>query len=88
MELVEQEMGVREKSRSTAIDALVDFTGGTIGQSGFKCVFFCLSVGPGSMFVLMLLLLHFSVYCLCQFVHICLYDGIVCGYISLSCLCW
>ncbi|KAK7489872.1 hypothetical protein BaRGS_00018894 [Batillaria attramentaria] len=31
MELVEQEMGIREKSRSTVVDAVIDFTGGTIG---------------------------------------------------------
>ncbi|XP_076468301.1 mitochondrial ornithine transporter 1-like [Babylonia areolata] len=31
MELVEQEMGIREKSRSNALDAVVDFTGGTLG---------------------------------------------------------
>ncbi|KAK7097389.1 mitochondrial ornithine transporter 1-like [Littorina saxatilis] len=31
MELLEQEMGIRKKSRSTAVDALIDFTGGTIG---------------------------------------------------------
>ncbi|KAL8587653.1 hypothetical protein ACOMHN_045342 [Nucella lapillus] len=31
MELIEQEMGIREKSRSTALDAVVDFTGGTVG---------------------------------------------------------
>ena len=41
MELVEQEMGVREKSRSTGIDAVVDFTGGTIGQSDLKYVSVC-----------------------------------------------
>ncbi|XP_025085408.1 mitochondrial ornithine transporter 1-like isoform X2 [Pomacea canaliculata] len=31
MELMEQEMGLREKSRSTVLDAMIDFTGGTIG---------------------------------------------------------
>lgn len=32
MELMEQEMGLREKSRSTVLDAMIDFTGGTIGE--------------------------------------------------------
>lgn len=31
MELVEQEMGVREKSRSTGIDAVIDLSGGVVG---------------------------------------------------------